>query len=81
MRIRYQNPDYDVFIDPYLSTIPLGERMEVFRQMVHHATDQLLLPLFHEPEPVLISNRLVIVGGKQGRAVQTWNVHESDVNA
>jgi hypothetical protein len=44
---------------------------------VHHATDQLLLlSVFHEPVPTLISNRLVNVAARGGISLQAWNAHE-----
>lgn len=78
--MRYRNPEYDALIDRFVTTIPRAERIQVLGQMVHHATDQLLLlTLFHEPEPVLISNRLVNVGGRRGITIQGWNAHEWDI--
>jgi peptide/nickel transport system substrate-binding protein len=78
--IRYQNPDYDVLIERFERTIPRAERIRLLGDIVHHATDQLLLlTLFHEPEPVLVSNRLVNVGGKRGIGIQAWNAHEWDL--
>ncbi|MPZ13609.1 MAG: hypothetical protein GEU73_04165 [Chloroflexi bacterium] len=78
--IRYQNPEYDALIERFVTTIPRADRIAVLGQMVHHATDQLLLlTLFHEPEPVLISNRLGNVGGRRGTNIQAWNAHVWDV--
>jgi peptide/nickel transport system substrate-binding protein len=78
--IKYQNREFDALIDRFVSTIPRAERVQVLGGMVHHATDQLLLlTLFHEPEPVLISNRLVNVGGRRGMAVQAWNAQDWDI--
>lgn len=78
--MRYRNPEYDALIDRFVTTIPRAERIQLLGQLVHHATDQLLLlTLFHEPEPVLISNRLVHVGGRRGISIQGWNAHEWDI--
>jgi ABC-type transport system substrate-binding protein len=78
--IRYQNADYDAFIDRFEKTIPRAERVRILGDIVHHATDQLLvLPMYHEPEPVLVSNQLVNVGGKRGIGIQAWNAHDWDV--
>jgi peptide/nickel transport system substrate-binding protein len=80
--IRYQNPDYDVMIDRLLSTIRKPDRMKLVGEMLHIATDQLLLvPLYHEPEPVLIGSRLVNVGGRRGQNIQAWNAHLWDVSS
>lgn len=80
--MRYQNPVYDALVDRLLVTIPRAERMQVMADLVHLETDQLLLlTLYHEPEPVLISNRLVNVGGRRGLAVQAWNAAQWDVKS
>ena len=78
--IRYRNPAYDALNERFLTTIPRAERMRVLGDIVHHATDQLLiLAVFHESVPALISNRLVNVGGRRGTSLQAWNVHDWDV--
>jgi peptide/nickel transport system substrate-binding protein len=78
--MRYQNPEYDALIERYERTVPRAERMRLFGDVVHHVTDQvLLLPIYHEPEPALISNRLINVGGPRGMSMQAWNAHEWDV--
>jgi peptide/nickel transport system substrate-binding protein len=78
--IRYQNADYDVLVDRFQRTIPKAERVRLLGDIVHHATDQLLLlPMYHEPEPILVSNHLVNVGGKRGINIQAWNAHLWDV--
>jgi peptide/nickel transport system substrate-binding protein len=78
--IRYSNAEYDALIERYARTIPRAERVRLLGDVVHHATDQiLLLTMYHEPEPVLVSSRLVNVGGKRGISVQAWNAHEWDI--
>jgi peptide/nickel transport system substrate-binding protein len=78
--IRYQNPEYDALIGRFVGTIPRAERMQVMGQMVNFSTDQLLLlTLYHEPEPVLISNRMVNAAGRRGTNIQTWNAQEWDL--
>jgi hypothetical protein len=78
--IRYQNPGWDALIDRFTTTIPRAERTYVLGEMVHHATDQLLLlTVFHDPVPTLISNRLVNVAGRRGISIQAWNAHEWDL--
>ncbi len=73
---RYRNPELDALIDRYFSTIPRGERMDVLRRVATTLTDQLVvLPIYHEPEPVLIHNSLVNAAGRKGESVQTWNAH------
>ena len=78
--IRYRNPAYDALIERFLSTIPRAERMWILGDIVHHATDQLLiLPVFHESVPSLVSNRLVNIAGRRGISIQAWNAHQWDV--
>ncbi|HZT06950.1 MAG TPA: ABC transporter substrate-binding protein [Chloroflexota bacterium] len=78
--IRYQNADYDALITKLVTTIPKDERLKTMAEMVHWETDQLLLlTLYHEPEPVLISNRLKNVGGRRGYNIQAWNAQDWDV--
>ncbi len=78
--IRYQNPEMDALIERYQTTIPLAERNRAYGDAIHHMTDQLiLLSLYHEPEPVLISNRLINVQGRRGEALQAWNAETWDV--
>jgi peptide/nickel transport system substrate-binding protein len=80
--IRYQNSEYDALVERFERTIPRAERIRLLGDMVHHATDQLLLlTMFHEPEPVLISNRLVNAAGPRGISIQAWNAHEWDIKA
>jgi len=80
--IRYRNPEYDALVQRLVSTIPRPERLQVLGQIVQHTTDQLLLlPLYHEPEPVLISNRMINVAGRKGTNIQTWNAHLWDLKS
>lgn len=77
---RYRSPELDALIDRYRVTIPRPERVEILAQAMRHMTDQLVVvPLFHDAEPVLIHNRLVNVGSRKGDALQPWNAHEWDV--
>lgn len=78
--MRYRNPEWDALVERFVTTIPKAERVRLLGDLVHHSTDQLLvLPLFHEPEPVLISNRMVNATGRRGINIQAWNAHEWDV--
>jgi hypothetical protein len=79
-RIRYQNAEYDVLVERFDRTIALAERGRLLGDLVHHATDQLrLLTMYHDPEPALVSNRLIAAGGKRGINLQAWNAHQWDV--
>ncbi len=78
--MRYQNAEFDTIVERFVSTIPRVERLQALGQVVQHTTEQLVpLPLYHEPEPVLISNRLVNVAGRHGTNIQTWNAQEWDL--
>jgi len=80
--IRYQNPEYDALIATLVTTIPRADRMKTLAEMVHLETDQLLLlSLYHEPEPVLIANRMINAGGRRGLNVQCWNAEQWDVRS
>jgi peptide/nickel transport system substrate-binding protein len=79
---RYRSAELDSIINKYVSTIPKSEREPLLGQIVHQYTDQLiLLTLYHEPEPVLISNRMVNVAGRKGFGIQTWNVWDWDLKS
>jgi hypothetical protein len=78
--MRYQSAEFDGLVERYVSTIPHAERLAALGAIVQHTTDQLVpLPLYHEPEPVLISNRMVNAGGRHGTNIQTWNAQDWDL--
>lgn len=77
---RYRNAELDSLIDRYFATIPKGERMDVLRRVAAHLTEQLIvLPVFHEPEPVLVHKSLLQAAGRKGDSIQTWNAHLWDL--
>jgi len=77
---RYRSPELDALIDRYLVTIPRDERVQIAAQAMHHLSDQLVIvPFFHDAEPVLVHERLINAGPKKGDALQTWNAQEWDV--
>lgn len=74
-RTRYMSPELDALIERYLLTIPLPERTELARQIVHHISDQLpVMGLLYDVSPMLISNRLQ----NMSAALDTRNAHECD---
>jgi peptide/nickel transport system substrate-binding protein len=80
--IRYRNPEHDALIGRFETTVSKAQHVDLLGEIINRMTDQLLLmTLFHEPQPVLISDRLVNVGGGRGDAVQCWNAHEWDVRS
>jgi len=79
---RYRSAELDSIIAKYVSTIPKTEREQLLGQIVHEYTDQLiLLSLYHEPEPVLISNRMMNASGRKGISIQTWNAYDWDLKS
>ncbi len=77
---RYANPELDLLIDRYYSTVPKPERTRVLAQIVHHLSDQLVvIPLIWRVDPTMIGNRLLNVGARGADATQAWNAHEWDV--
>ena len=45
----------------------------------HMTSNLVVMPLFHDSEPVMISNRVANATGRRGNALQTWNAHLWDV--
>jgi peptide/nickel transport system substrate-binding protein len=78
----YRNAAFDAMIDRYVVTIPKQERTRILAQMIQHMTDQIVVvPLFHDAEPVFIGNRLLNVSGRAADSLQGWNVQEWDVKS
>ena len=75
-RVRYMNPEYDALVDRYLITIPMAERIDVVRQIVHHISDQVpILGLLYDAEPILVANRVPGVDANtKGRNAHEWDV-------
>jgi hypothetical protein len=77
---RYVDPEMDVLIDRYVTTIPDAERTAVIGQIIHKMTDDAIwLTLFFDTEPALISNRLVNVRARGEDSNHAWNSFEWDV--
>jgi peptide/nickel transport system substrate-binding protein len=72
-RTRYQNAELDGYIQKYLTTIPMAERMSYAAQIVHHMTDQVvIMTMFYDVIPTMISNRL----GDMAGPGTTWDAHQ-----
>jgi len=75
---RFGTAEMDGFIDRYLTTIPLNERMNALGDMVHQQSEQVqLLPLFFQGAAFVVgSNRLqnVIAGTGQAYNAQQWDI-------
>lgn len=76
----YANSEMDALIDRYLVTIPRRERMDVVRQILRLAADDLPIMNVHfTVRPVLIHNRIVNVGAAAPRSTNGWNAEQWDV--
>jgi hypothetical protein len=79
-RSRYRSGILDALIERYTMTIPREDRLDALRLVVRNITDQaVLLGLFYEIDPALVSNRVRNVGGRGTLATQSWNAHNWDV--
>jgi peptide/nickel transport system substrate-binding protein len=80
-RTRYSNPEMDVLIEKFVTTVPRAERVQTLGQMLRLMTEDVAaLGIFYAPEPMLISNRLVDVhAAKSTEADETWNAHLWDL--
>lgn len=78
--VRYMNPEIDVLINRYFTTISFNDRMQVLGQLVRHTTENLIwMPLFWRVVPTFIHNRLVDVPAAGDVGEQEWNAHLWDV--
>jgi peptide/nickel transport system substrate-binding protein len=74
---RYSNPEYDAWIERYLTTVPMVERMQVLGGLVRHQTENLShMPIFHGADPTLVSNRLQNVTARGDNFTQAWNIQD-----
>lgn len=79
-RARYMNPQLDALIERHRVTIPVAERLNVTRDVIHHMAENLTnMGLFFDVEPMMVTNRLLnaVTGPQQGLALQ--QVHQWDV--
>ncbi len=58
-RTRHRNPEFDLLIDRFFSTVPRAERMQTLNQIVGYMTSQVvILGMFWDPGPTLVANRI-----------------------
>jgi len=71
-RGRYANPELDSIIESYVVTIPIGERLRLLGDLIHHQTNQvsLMTTFFQAQATVLGSVRLRGV-----TSANVWNAH------
>ena len=68
----YVNPEYDAVMDRYLTTIPMGERMQALAQLVRWQTDlQLVIGFLYSVNAILLADRVRDTHPGTG-----WNAHE-----
>jgi peptide/nickel transport system substrate-binding protein len=80
--VRYMNPEVDVLIEKYFTTIGFNDRMQVLGQLVHHTTENLIwMPLYWRVIPTFIGNRLIDVPAVSDVGAQYWNAHLWDLKA
>jgi len=76
-RTRHRNAEFDALIDRFFLTVPRPERMDILKRIVNYMTDQVvILPVFWDPSPTMIANRLKNVSDPG----DVWDVHLWDVN-
>ena len=74
---RYKNAEYDGWIERYITTIPMNERMRILGGLVHHQTENLShMPIFHGADPTLVSNRLQNISPRGDNFTQAWNIQD-----
>jgi peptide/nickel transport system substrate-binding protein len=79
-RTRYMNPEFDSLIDRFHVTIPMAERVRLVGDIVNHMTDRVLvLGLFYDAEPIVMSKRLTNVTAVPVSSKHTWNANEWDL--
>jgi peptide/nickel transport system substrate-binding protein len=77
---RYRSAELDAFLDRYVTTIPLPERMQALAGAVQHQSEVLShLGMFFGVSSTLVNNRLKNVTARGPVFSQAWNAHEWDV--
>lgn len=77
--IRWMNPETDVLVERYFTTIPFDQRMQVLSQLVRFTTENLLwMPLYWRVLPTLTDSRVTGIS-PVGQGDQWWNAHLWDL--
>lgn len=72
---RYMNPEIDVLVERYFTTIPFADRMLILGQLVRHTTENhIWMPLYWRVLPTLVHHRVRGVS-PTGQGNQWWNAH------
>jgi peptide/nickel transport system substrate-binding protein len=73
---RYGNPELDALTDRFERTIPMAERLNVAGQIINHLTSRVvIMGLYYDVEPAMVSNRLVNFNG------YVFDAHKWDVKS
>lgn len=72
---QYVNAELESLVQRYITTIPLGERMETLRSITQHMSGNLVtLYLYYEIDPALIADRLLNVSLDYYGDAYLWDV-------
>jgi peptide/nickel transport system substrate-binding protein len=75
-RARYRNPELDSYLDRYVRTIALDDRMVALGDVIHHQTDQLtMMTLFYEGSVFLLGSQRL----KNVTSNRVWNAYLWDL--
>jgi peptide/nickel transport system substrate-binding protein len=74
---RHRSPELDSYIEQYVTTIPLTERLQALARFAHYQSDILpSMGLFYQVESTVIANRIQGVTTMGRHASQAWNVEQ-----
>lgn len=73
---RYGNPELDALTERFERAIPMAERLSVAGQIINHLTSRVvMLGLYYDVEPAMVSNRLKNFNG------YVFDAHKWDVSS
>jgi peptide/nickel transport system substrate-binding protein len=74
---RHRSPELDSYIEQYVTTIPLTERLQALARFAHYQSDILpSMGLFYQVESTVIANRIQGVTTMGRHTSQAWNVEQ-----
>lgn len=79
---RYMNPEFDLLLTRFFSSIPSAARMQALGQVLHHTSDLVtFLPLFYATESTIVSARMRnVTARKSQEGTMGWNAHEWELS-
>jgi peptide/nickel transport system substrate-binding protein len=79
---RYNNPEMDLAIDRYFTTLPWEERMEWGRRIVQRLSEDVgWIGLYYEVAPVLIPNRVANITGGRTEDIMLDAIHQWEIKS